>query len=296
MRYSGSWKTVIRICIECGKGFTSKTHGGTKQFCSYSCSNKHKWESRKRKPKNVIKRVCINCKKEFEKITKLSLSQWSRNKYCSVKCAGEYKRIKDGMTKGERYNRKRGRLKMFTPEWLDRIKSTTKDAMQKPEIRLKMTQLRKPMTDEGKIIRSDALMGKMPKNTMFGHNSFPNVQKGDYETSKGTIFFRSKWEANYALYLDFLIKKEQIKDWEFEVDRFIFDAIKFGTRSYLPDFKIYNMDGTFEYHEVKGYMDNRSKTKLKRMEKYFPNTKLILIDKDVYNNIKKNLGKSLHFY
>ena len=132
----------------------------------------------------------------------------------------------------------------------------------------------------------------MPKNL-----GYPNRYKnGNYNINGNDIFFRSSWEANYALYLDFLIKQKQIKSWTYEKDVFIFKKIKFGTRSYRPDFKIYNLDNTFEYHEVKGYMDNKSKTKIKRMAKYYPNVKLIIIDKDVYKDLKKKIGKMLKFY
>ncbi len=136
----------------------------------------------------------------------------------------------------------------------------------------------------------------MPKNKWFGSNHYSNIQSGDYENSHGTMYFRSKWEANYALYLDFLVKQGEIDHWEYEVDCFMFEQIKLGTRSYRPDFKVFNKDGTFEYHEVKGYMDSKSKTKLKRMAKYYPEVKLILIDQPVYNDIKKKLGKMLGFY
>jgi len=63
-----------------------------------------------------------------------------------------------------------------------------------------------------------------------------------------------------------------------------------------PDFKIINFDDTFEYWEVKGYMDSKSKTKIKRMAKYYPDIKLKIIDRDIYMDIKKKLGKMLKFY
>jgi hypothetical protein len=214
------------------------------------------------------------------------------------KCAGEAKKIRDGFkNKGERYRRRHGQLKKGTPEWLEKIRSTTKNAMYKPEINWKLRQPRQPMSLELRIKKSNQLAGKLPKNMMFGSNgSYPNVQRGDYECSKGLMYFRSKWEANYALYLDFLIKQNQIKAWEFEPDVFVFTEIQFGTRSYRPDFKVFTNNGLFEYHEVKGYMDNKSKIKLKRMAKYYPDVKIILIDSPVYADIKKKIGKMLNFY
>lgn len=130
----------------------------------------------------------------------------------------------------------------------------------------------------------------------YNNGSFENVQRGTYLINGVNMYFRSKWEANYALYLDFLVKHKKIEKWYFEKDRFIFDKIKFGVRSYVPDFKVYNLDGSFEYHEIKGYMDSKSKTKLKRMARYFPNTKVILIGKDEYTLLKKQIGKLCKFY
>ena len=126
--------------------------------------------------------------------------------------------------------------------------------------------------------------------------NFDHIQSGHYDINGKDIHFRSKWEANYALYLDFLVKQKHIKCWEFEPDRFLFEKIITGTRTYIPDFKIYHFDDSFEYHEVKGWLDSKSKTKLKRMKKYFPQIKMILIDKEAYYDIKKKVGKLLKFY
>lgn len=105
------------------------------------------------------------------------------------------------------------------------------------------------------------------------------------------IFVRSAWEANYARYLNWLVAHGQIKSWEYEPDVFYFEGIKRGTRSYLPDFKVENNDGSIEYHEVKGWMDKQSQTKLKRMKKYHPSVKVVLVDKPVYNGIAKSVSR-----
>jgi hypothetical protein len=142
---------------------------------------------------------------------------------------------------------------------------------------------------------SDCRIGILPKNVQ-RPGRFGNVQRGWFNIGKKKMFFRSKWEANYALYLNFLIAQKQIKKWEYEKDVFIFHAIQFGTRSYRPDFKIFNNSGTIEYHEVKGYMDKKSITKIKRMAKYYPQIKLIIIDSVYYRDIKNKLGRLLKFY
>lgn len=92
-------------------------------------------------------------------------------------------------------------------------------------------------------------------------------------------YFRSSWEANYARYLNYLVQKKKILRWEYEPDTFEFHAIKKGTRFYTPDFKVYQSPESFEFHEVKGWMDAKSKTRQKRMSKYYPQIKVIIIDK-----------------
>lgn len=134
------------------------------------------------------------------------------------------------------------------------------------------------------------------KQPMTSNGSFPNVQRGNYETSKGTTFFRSKWEANYSVYLDFLIKQKVIRDWEFEAQTFFFEKIKSGTKKYIPDFKVTMIDGSTEFHEVKGFQAAKDKTKWRRMAKYFPDVKLVIIDKAFYNDLVKKMKTVLKFY
>lgn len=60
-----------------------------------------------------------------------------------------------------------------------------------------------------RIAQSKTMMGKMPKNIMIP-GKYGNIMRGYYDINGKSMFFRSKWEANYALYLDFLIKAKQI--------------------------------------------------------------------------------------
>lgn len=86
----------------------------------------------------------------------------------------------------------------------------------------------------------------------------------------GGQYFRSRYEANYARFLNFA--KEP---WTYEKKTFWFLNIKRGVRSYTPDFFLPNKN---EFHEVKGWMDAKSKTKLKRMAKYYPEIKIVIVD------------------
>lgn len=115
--------------------------------------------------------------------------------------------------------------------------------------------------------------------------------KQGYRTDLGKIYFRSGWEANYCRYLIFLKKEKIIYAWQYEPDTFWFNAIKRGVRSYLPDFKIWEYKGSEpHYIEVKGYMDSKSKTKIKRMAKYYPNVRLSVVGAKEYTEIKNKLG------
>lgn len=104
-------------------------------------------------------------------------------------------------------------------------------------------------------------------------------------------YYRSKWESNYAYYLQWLKDKGEILDWKHEPKVFWFEGVKRGTVSYLPDFLVIEKNGKEAYHEVKGWMDDRSKTKIRRMAKYHPKVTLIVIDKKAYESLRKTVSK-----
>ncbi len=104
---------------------------------------------------------------------------------------------------------------------------------------------------------------------------------------------RSRWEANYARALEYSVLHGAIRSWEHEPDTFWFLKIKRGVRSYLPDFKITRNDGTIQYHEVKGQMDQKSLTKLKRMALYYPQVEVLVIGPEEYGRIERTLGRGI---
>jgi len=104
----------------------------------------------------------------------------------------------------------------------------------------------------------------------------------------GGLYLRSTWEANYARYLNWLVSIGEIARWEYEADTFEF-PVKRGNRFYTPDFKVWNNDNTVEYHEIKGWMDADSAVKLRRMAKHYPDKKVILVDKDAYHAIARQV-------
>ena len=123
----------------------------------------------------------------------------------------------------------------------------------------------------------------MQKN--FGKNA------GWREIGGKHIYLKSRWEANYAYFLEWSKQVCLIADWEYEPQTFWFEGIKRGCVSYKPDFKVQHLLGSHHWVEVKGYYDARSKTKIKRFKKYFPNETLIVIDKKWYSKNNRKLSR-----
>lgn len=100
-------------------------------------------------------------------------------------------------------------------------------------------------------------------------------------------FYRSKWEIKYARYLQFLKTQKMIANWIYEPKIFWFDGIKRGCVSYKPDFLVEEIDGSHYWVEVKGYMDKKSATKIKRFRKYFPHEILFVIEESWFKDQSK---------
>lgn len=114
---------------------------------------------------------------------------------------------------------------------------------------------------------------------------FENIQRGVYQVGSKSIYFRSKWEFEYACYLEWLKKNKQIKNWMFELKTFEF-PIKHGTTRYTPDFWVEENNGEYYWEEVKGYLTSKGKTQINRFRKYYPKERLIIIDKDWFKAVK----------
>jgi hypothetical protein len=155
----------------------------------------------------------------------------------------------------------------------------------KPEVLEKLSQISKENQakinadpDKRAAIVKKMIETKHQKGNLINPRQKQTWKAGWREIGGKRKYFRSKWEANYARYLEFLKTNKQIKDWEHEARVFWFEGIKRGCVSFLPDFQIEENSGELTYHEVKGWMDERSKTKIKRMSIYFPQVKLTVID------------------
>lgn len=105
---------------------------------------------------------------------------------------------------------------------------------------------------------------------------FDHIKASWEEIGGKKMYLRSMLERRCATYLQSLKARELIKEWAHEPKTFWFEAIKRGVRSYKPDFLVTMCDGSTMWIECKGYMDSKSKTKLKRFAKYYPEERIVV--------------------
>ena len=204
--------------------------------------------------------------------------------------------------------------KHWTPQELARIESVYREAAGQPldlaglaaemgrprpsisaqARKMGLTQQDRPLTQDHR----GAVSARM--KTWYAENEHP-FQEGRFISGKAysrgsqgrrpdleNRYFRSSWEANYARYLNFLLQRNEIAGWEYESQTFWFEQIKRGSRSYTPDFKVTFLDGHHEWHEVKGYMDQKSRTKLARMKKYYPSERIVLVEQSWFRQVQRS--------
>lgn len=138
--------------------------------------------------------------------------------------------------------------------------------------------------EKEKISTSSKNWWKQTLNSMTNQSNPYSRTKSGKREDLNNVFFRSSWEANIARYYNFIGVK-----WEFEPKTFIFHNITRGSVSYTPDFYLPEED---KWVEVKGWMDGKSKTKLKRFKEQYPEeyNKLQLITEKEYKEIKRKVS------
>lgn len=123
-----------------------------------------------------------------------------------------------------------------------------------------------------------------------------NTTSNAYSRTKGGTrkdlgqYFRSSWEANIARVLDY----EDI-EWIYEYKRFYFKDNSSHILSYQPDFYLPQFN---KWIEVKGWFDDKSKIRLKKFKKEYPeeNNNLIVIDEKFYYEISSELNYKITYW
>lgn len=244
-------------CLSCGKQFRvkpSRKSDGEGKYCSQQCKSK----SYPVKPTFQ----CEHCKKDFQ----IQVSQLKKEKvyrFCSIECRVAYNSARTNCT-----------CVQCGTEFYTKISDLNRASKK----------------GVGKFCSMEC-----KARWMSSHASCSGKARshGGKRSDINGIYFRSSWEANYARYLNWLISNGEIVSWEFEAETFEFSKIKRGSKFYTPDFKIVNQDRSVEFHEIKGYMDPKSITKIKRMGRYFPKIKLVVIDSDSYKKLSRDVRKMI---
>lgn len=284
-------------CEICFKEFVRPLTGNKiKRFCSKQCS--HIWGKqhleeyyRDKREHGKISSVCAACGKEYQ-VYKKELERG--RKLCSRKCITKYCQDKL-IISSCLYCKKEMKLRPFQPKTgkgkfcnikcsieYQKINGNTLVSCAICGTQFKVVNSRLK-NGNGRFCSMSCRNRHLLINRIIGHK---NGHRGGKRDDLG-IYVRSSWEANYARYLNWLKDKGEIISWEYEVDTFWFEGIKRGNVAYTPDFKVTEKDGSIIYHEVKGYMDDKSKVKLNRMAKYHPDIKIIIIGHKEYKELKK---------
>lgn len=177
----------------------------------------------------------------------------------------------------------RGALGMkHTPEARAKMAAGSRRAWADPNSKLN--------SEEARQRRSDVMYERMREGKMLnGREAYSRCAAGRREDI-GNRYFRSAWEANYARYLNLLVRQKVVASWDYECHTFTFDRYKRGTRSYTPDFKVTFPDGHHEWHEVKGWMDDASRVRLERMAKFYPEETVKVIGADWFRGANRNVA------
>lgn len=99
---------------------------------------------------------------------------------------------------------------------------------------------------------------------------------GSQKQSYGGRNYHSIKEANYAFELDMRIKAGEIKSYDnqYKIELYV-NGIHIC--NYFIDFRVELNDGSYEYHEVKGFETDMWRLKWKLTKAIFPEYNLVLI-------------------
>lgn len=124
---------------------------------------------------------------------------------------------------------------------------------------------------------------------------FKNQPVNDMRIGMKFYNFKSKFEANWALYLQFLKEQGKIFNWDYENRTFEFPHESSSQRfqQYTPDFVIWEKErGKPYYQECKGYYTGRDTTRFRRLLRHYPD---IIIELVTQNKLYGKQAKSADF-
>lgn len=215
--------------------------------------------------REMVDRQCAICGGAFKANSWRVKRGWAR--YCSHKCAGIAKRGSNN------------------PFWKPKVKKICPICEKPFEI----------YPHEAKDEKVTRLCSKRCFRIWRSSNNYGGYSRirGGRRKDLGDKYFRSRWEANYARYLNWLLQEGKIQRWEYEAETFEFIRIIGECQFYTPDFKVIAKDGTVVRVEIKGWMDRKSKIKQARMKKYYPDVQIDLVGPVQYYDLAKRMKATI---
>jgi hypothetical protein len=232
-------------------------------------------------------RVCTRCGVEYCDITRRMLSRT-----CSDSC--QHAMMAD--------TRRRNGSFVRSPETNAKASASLKGRRHPPEVieRIRLKNLGKkrgPKPDHwSKTAEGRAKMSALHKGRVFTEEHRRNLRlsqarffaenpehcfsrgKGGFREDLGR-YFRSRWEANYARYLNLLGL-----EWEYEPCQVLLS----DSSSYTPDFVVGG-----EVHEVKGWMTEKGQRKIDAFLAEYPEAKFRLVGVQEYDLIEREHGDTI---
>lgn len=105
-----------------------------------------------------------------------------------------------------------------------------------------------------------------PKLKATATSKFSRTKKGK-RADLGNTIFRSAMEANFAR----ILRHEKVA-YKFEERTFFFHDYKNRPNQYTPDFEVASEHNKFPsgWYETKGWLDGKSRSKMRRFKKHYP--------------------------
>ncbi len=271
-------------CRYCGAQFTNRMQvGGHQTFCKLNPNynvNRLKVKST-RSTNNPISNytiICSKCGKQFTlQITKLVYESGKYRKHCSRSCANsrawtEHDKLKKSLaakTSDKVYLANRDnklKLKQKYP-----MVAKTCPVCKAVFHSAKKTQIYCSIKCVGARWKSEQLRQLRQKQSIATKLAYKQgrkkVQGGttqwiQMQTSNGVIKVQGTYQQRMCKILDKMKEHGTIKDWSYSPDRIQYIAQDNEKHIYIPDFKVFNTDGTSKYIETKGWLKWRDQYKL----------------------------------
>lgn len=210
---------------------------------------------------------CENCNNNHD-------SKFGSGRFCSQKCASSFSTKNKRKEINQRVSKtlKKDEIILICPECTNEFINKSRKSN------------RKFCSKKCANIHSNKILNRKIKDNP---DWWSNIQKKSYTngnnyvaggTTKWYQYKNIKVQGTYELrtckILDNWLKNNLIKNWEYTNDKIEYIGEDNKSHSYLLDFKVWNLDGSFYYIETKGYKTEKDELKWKAVREKGLNLKI----------------------